>query len=124
MDRALVLRALGNLLSNAIRHAPAGSVVNGCRLSASTAGGCVLAVADEGPGLDAAAMQRLIQSREGLVPAAGQGVGFGLLFVQRVAQRHRRRIGRAGRRQRARLRVRADARRCIRESLIADPALP
>jgi CHASE2 domain-containing sensor protein/signal transduction histidine kinase len=88
MDRALVLRALGNLLSNAIRHAPAGSVVN-VQLSASPTGGCVLAVADEGPGLDAAAMQRLIQSREGLVPASGQGVGFGLLFVQRVAQRHR-----------------------------------
>jgi signal transduction histidine kinase len=47
-----------------------------------------LAVTDDGPGLDATAMRHLMQSREGLVPTSGQGVGFGLLFVQRVAQRH------------------------------------
>ena len=87
MDRTLVLRALGNLLSNAIRHAPPGSVVR-VQASAATAGGCVLAVTDDGPGLDATAMRHLMQSREGLVPTSGQGVGFGLLFVQRVAQRH------------------------------------
>lgn len=87
MDRALVLRALGNLLSNAIRHAPPGSVVR-VQAFATKAGGFVLSVTDTGPGLGTAAMQRLMQSREGLVPASGDGVGFGLLFVQRVAQRH------------------------------------
>ena len=33
-------------------------------------------------------MQRLMESHDGLVPAGALGVGFGLLFVQRVAQRH------------------------------------
>lgn len=90
LDRALVLRALGNLLSNAIKHSPDGGVVE---LTAQASdGGCVLAVSDQGPGLGPAAMQRLQQVNEGLVPAVAQGVGFGLLFVQRVAQRHRGRL--------------------------------
>ncbi len=89
MDRALVLRALGNLLSNAIKHSPPGACV---RLSARVAGDargvCTLGVTDQGPGLDAEAVQRLGRHHDGLVPTGAQGVGFGLLFVQRVAQRH------------------------------------
>ena len=87
LDRALVLRALGNLLSNAIKHSPQGG-----RVQRSAHGrpvrGCCFAVVDEGPGLDAAAMQRLAEQQDGLVPTAAGGVGFGLLFVQRVARRH------------------------------------
>ena len=88
LDRALVLRAIGNLLSNAIKHSPRGGRV---RLWASAAGGgqgCHFVVEDEGPGLDAAALQRLARQQDGLAPAAAGGVGFGLLFVQRVARRH------------------------------------
>lgn len=91
VDRALVLRALGNLLSNAIKNSPAGSAVrvDAYALSAEGEGeGAVLVVSDQGPGLDDAAIRRLLQERDGLVPRAGEGVGFGLLFVQRVAQRH------------------------------------
>jgi len=33
-------------------------------------------------------MRRLMTAHDGLVPRGGAGVGFGLLFVQRVAQRH------------------------------------
>lgn len=87
LDRALVLRALGNLLSNAIGHAPGGSVVQ-LAASPGAPGFVHFTVTDEGPGLDAAAMQRLMLQHEGLVPAGGHGVGFGLLFVQRVAHRH------------------------------------
>jgi signal transduction histidine kinase len=87
MDRALVLRALGNLLSNAIKYSPADG-----RVTASTRqtpeGGCCFAIADQGPGLGAEALQRLAQSQDGLAPASSGGVGFGLLFVQRVARRH------------------------------------
>jgi CHASE2 domain-containing sensor protein/signal transduction histidine kinase len=91
MDRALVLRALGNLLSNAIKHSPRGATV---RLQALRADGpgCVFEVADRGPGMDAQARQRLA-SHEGLLPTAAGGVGFGLLFVQRVARRHGGRLG-------------------------------
>ena len=87
VDRALVVRALGNLLSNAIKNSPPGAAV---RVSVLPPGaeGAGFRVGDEGPGLDAAAMQRLMLQHEGLVPRAEDGVGFGLLFVQRVAQRH------------------------------------
>jgi len=87
VDRALVLRALGNLLSNAIRHSPAGAAVE-LEVQPLATGGCTVRVTDQGPGLDEAAMQHLMQDQEGLVPRASAGVGFGLLFVQRVAQRH------------------------------------
>jgi len=89
VDRALVLRALGNLLSNAIKNSPAGSAVRvDVHAPADGDEGAVFVVSDQGPGLDDAAIRRLMQERDGLVPRAGEGVGFGLLFVQRVAQRH------------------------------------
>jgi CHASE2 domain-containing sensor protein/signal transduction histidine kinase len=88
MDRALVLRALGNLLSNAIKNSPPGAAVT-LSAAATPAGGLVFRVADQGRGLAAADLQRLMQTHEGLVPVDGRGVGFGLLFVQRVAARHR-----------------------------------
>lgn len=91
VDRALVLRALGNLLSNAIKNSPAGATVRLALLAPGTEG-AGFAVSDEGPGLEGAAMQRLMQQHEGLVPRAQDGVGFGLLFVQRVAQRHAGRL--------------------------------
>ena len=87
LDRALALRALGNLLSNAIGHSPAGGCVQLAARSEPGAG-CCFTVSDQGPGLSAEALQRLLQSQDGLVPTAAKGVGFGLLFVQRVARRH------------------------------------
>lgn len=91
MDRALVLRALGNLVSNAIRHGPVDSEVS---LSATVlaTGRLSLAVDDQGPGLDAEALLRLNEGESGLVPVQARGVGFGLLFVQQVAKRHRGRL--------------------------------
>lgn len=91
VDRALVLRALGNLLSNAIRHSPAGGTVN-LAVRPEGAGGCTFRVADQGPGLEEAAMQQLMRDHDGLVPRRSDGVGFGLLFVQRVALRHHGRL--------------------------------
>ena len=87
VDRALVQRALGNLLSNAIRHSPAGATVV-LRVEPAPEGGGLFRVIDQGPGLDDAALLRLAVARDGLVPRGGAGVGFGLLFVQRVAARH------------------------------------
>lgn len=87
VDRALVLRALGNLLSNAIKNSPRGACVRVQPLSMGP-DGAGLAVADQGPGLDDQAMHALMLGHEGLVPRPGAGVGFGLLFVQRVAERH------------------------------------
>lgn len=88
LDRALVARALGNLLSNAIKHSPAGAEVALTVTVSAQPRGCRFLVADQGRGLAPEAVQRLLQAHDGLVPAESRGVGFGLLFVQRVAQRH------------------------------------
>lgn len=88
VDRALVLRAIGNLLSNAIKHSPPGGTVRLDPLPAAPGAAAGYRISDQGPGLDDAAMRRLMSAHDGLVPRGGDGVGFGLLFVQRVAQRH------------------------------------
>lgn len=93
LDRALVARALGNLLSNAIKHSPAGAEVALALRPAEQAGECRFLVADQGRGLAPEAVQRLLQAHDGLVPTGSRGVGFGLLFVQRVAQRHGGHLG-------------------------------
>lgn len=87
MDRPLLLRALGNLVSNAIKHSPAGGVVD-----LQTALGeerLILRVRDSGPGLTPEQRQKLHQEAQGLPAGDARGVGLGLLFVQRVAARHR-----------------------------------
>lgn len=97
MDRALVQRAVGNLVSNAIKHSPAGgSVTILMRLEAGDAAGAealCLTVCDQGPGLSAAQRERLNQGDdEGLPAGDAGGVGLGLQFVQIVARRHRGRL--------------------------------
>ncbi len=86
LDRALVARALANLLSNALHHSPpAGTVRLRAWLDASAA---VFEVADEGPGLAAVQQQALAQADGGLRSGHAAGVGLGLRFVQRVARIH------------------------------------
>lgn len=85
-DRALVSRALANLLSNALRHSPPGGTVRvQARLDAGTA---VFEVCDDGPGLAPAQQQELAQADGGLRSSHAAGVGLGLRFVQRVARLH------------------------------------
>ncbi|WP_158219921.1 CHASE2 domain-containing protein [Ideonella sp. A 288] len=86
MDRPLMLRAIGNLLANAIRHSPVGG-----RVQASMRvqdGRWVLCLRDEGPGLSDSQLAQLARGDEGAAVRDPQGVGLGLLFVQRVARRH------------------------------------
>lgn len=90
LDRLLVARAIGNLVSNAIKHAPRGSRVE---LSARVeAAQLAVQVLDAGEGLSEAQMAQLAQGEEGREQGAAvrdaRGVGLGLLFVQRVARRH------------------------------------
>lgn len=79
-------RALGNLLQNALRHAPGGPVELGCE---AQAGRLVFSVLDRGPGIPperAAAMfepfARLDDSRS---PQTG-GAGLGLTIVRELAR--------------------------------------
>jgi hypothetical protein len=92
LDRALVRRALGNLASNAIKHSPRGGSVTLAARLADDDGTLILAVTDEGPGLTPAQCRQLEQEAQGLPAGDARGVGLGLLFVQRVAARHRGRL--------------------------------
>lgn len=86
LDRALVVRALANLVGNAVRHSPAGGVV---RVSAEgDAQTLVLRVRDAGPGLAPDQAAALRTGDDGVRVAGPRGVGLGLVFVQRVVRRH------------------------------------
>jgi CHASE2 domain-containing sensor protein/signal transduction histidine kinase len=90
LDRLLVARAIGNLVSNAIKHAPRDSRVEvSARRDATQFSVQVL---DAGMGLSAAQMAQLTEGEtggeQGVAVRDARGVGLGLLFVQRVARRH------------------------------------
>jgi signal transduction histidine kinase len=85
IDRDLVLRAIGNLLGNAMKYGPTDAEV-ACAIDAHD--DCwALAVSDRGPGIDAAQRLRLFQPYQRL-HAGADGVGLGLVFVKTVADRH------------------------------------
>ncbi len=86
LDRQLVVRAIANLVSNAIKHSPRGGVVE---LHNELQGGQVLlSVRDHGGGLSTEQIERIGRGDEGAAVHDARGVGLGLLFVQRVARRH------------------------------------
>jgi hypothetical protein len=92
MDRALVQRAVGNLVSNALKHSPTGGGVTIWVRLGVEPGVLCLTVCDQGPGLSPAQRERLNQGDEGLPAGDAGGVGLGLQFVQLVARRHRGRL--------------------------------
>lgn len=86
VDRALVTRAIGNLVSNALKHSPRGQTV---WVSAGVVQGrLVVQVRDHGPGLSDGQLRQLHAGNQGASVQDARGVGLGLLFVQRVARRH------------------------------------
>lgn len=90
LDRLLVARAIGNLVSNAIKHAPRDSRVEISARCEPTQ--FSVQVLDQGEGLSEAQMAQLAHGEEGgeqgVAVRDARGVGLGLLFVQRVARRH------------------------------------
>ncbi len=86
-DLALVERALGNLIDNALRHvAPGGHVAVRGRRDGDRA---VLEVVDDGEGLDPALFERVFERFFQAERArGGEGSGLGLAIVRRVAVLH------------------------------------
>lgn len=86
-DRDRVAQILGNFLSNALRHAPAGSTVTiGGR---RRAGAVELSVADAGPGLDASQIGQVFERFYRLDPSRTRGeggAGIGLAIVRALAE--------------------------------------
>ncbi len=88
-DRALLCRALANVLHNAIKFSPAGGHVH-CAI-AERGSQWVVSVRDQGPGIAPELQGRLFAPFQRLHdrshPAIG-GVGLGLALVHTVVQRH------------------------------------
>ncbi|MEZ4332242.1 MAG: ATP-binding protein [Myxococcota bacterium] len=90
LDPSLFLRALGNLLDNALAHTPAGGAI---RLRGAVERGdrdrVRLEVEDEGPGVPDAMRERLFE-RFARAPRAapGSGVGLGLPIARTIARAH------------------------------------
>jgi PAS domain S-box-containing protein len=87
IDAAQMERACENLVTNALQHAPAGSVVRlGGRVAPDHARPVVLlTVEDEGPGLPAEDLERIF---EPFFTRRSGGTGLGLSIVQRVVEAH------------------------------------
>lgn len=79
-----VLQIAVNLVGNAVRHAPSGSVV---RVEAGfDADGTWLSVADEGAGIALEDQERVFDKFVRLDPGAGEGSGLGLYISRRLAR--------------------------------------
>jgi two-component system, OmpR family, heavy metal sensor histidine kinase CusS len=89
----LFQRALSNLLSNALTHAPQGSTVE-IECLATRDGGTTIAVSDAGPGIDTPHRARIFDrfyrtdpARQNLASGTG-GAGLGLAIVRSIMQLH------------------------------------
>jgi signal transduction histidine kinase len=87
LNHARLVLALGNLVDNALRHAPAGSVVTVESSHGEAEGSDVVecTVRDEGPGFRA---EDLPQVFEPFFTRRRGGTGLGLALVQRIAHEH------------------------------------
>jgi len=80
-DRSGMQRAVGNLVSNAAKHAEDRVV-----LTASSAQGLVrIAVDDNGPGISAVDRKKVFEPFVRLEAASQRGIGLGLALVRRIA---------------------------------------
>ncbi|RAI56189.1 two-component sensor histidine kinase [Roseicella frigidaeris] len=87
-DSDLVTQMLSNLLDNAVKHGRPGGRI-GLRLAPAPAGGAVLVVEDDGPGIPAEARGAVLHRFHRLDAArATPGTGLGLALVKAVAELH------------------------------------
>jgi two-component system sensor histidine kinase KdpD len=87
VDAALIEQALGNLLENAAKHTPSGTVV---RLRAQRRDGeLVVSVEDFGGGLPAGDVERVFAKfHRGSMEGAGSGMGLGLAICRAIVRLH------------------------------------
>ncbi len=97
-DGARLQQVLGNLLTNAITHTPAGTPIEVAVGTGAEGDTAVVEVRDHGPGIDPAAARRVFERFFRADPARsrsdrGGGSGLGLAIVAAIAQRHGGRVG-------------------------------
>ena len=92
VDKALLARAIENLVSNAIRYSPAGGALRiGARRAteAVTCGAYVIDLDDEGPGIPAAERESVFEPFvRGSSSREGEGKGLGLYIAASVIKGH------------------------------------
>jgi signal transduction histidine kinase len=91
-DEGLLMQAIGNLVSNGLRHTPAGGAVNVRAVRAAGPAGAPvvrLAVTDSGAGIPEEQLDRIFERfyRGGTTPA-GRRFGLGLAIVAEIVARH------------------------------------
>jgi two-component system, OmpR family, heavy metal sensor histidine kinase CusS len=89
-DRTMVARAIGNLLSNALRYAPAGSTV-ALVLGSERSGAVQVEVSNSGPPIAAVYQQKIFERLFRIDPAregSAQGAGLGLAIVRSIMTVH------------------------------------
>ena len=89
-DRLALQRIISNLVSNAVRHTVHGRVLVGGR---RRAGILRVTVFDTGPGIEAAAQERIFEEFYRLPSAQGHGFGLGLATVKRLCDMAGYRLG-------------------------------
>jgi two-component system, OmpR family, sensor histidine kinase QseC len=85
-DHERLVGLVRNLLDNAVRYAPAGSVVQ-VELR-SREGAVTLSIADQGPGIARELRERVFESYYRIPGSAGDGSGLGLAIVREIAAQH------------------------------------
>ncbi|OYV37380.1 MAG: hypothetical protein B7Z80_13010 [Rhodospirillales bacterium 20-64-7] len=90
-DALLFRQAVGNVLANAVRHAPPGSEIS-LAISGAPASGVEIAIADQGPGIAPEHLPRIFDRFYQTDPARGhqaaQGSGLGLSIVRSIMELH------------------------------------
>ncbi len=91
-DRELLTQALANVMENALRHTPAGTLIK-VELRARSEGGASLSVVDDGPGVNEEDLPRLVHRFfRGEHSRTTQGSGLGLSLAHAVAELHQARL--------------------------------
>jgi CHASE2 domain-containing sensor protein/two-component sensor histidine kinase len=91
-DAAALARALTNLLENAVRHSPSGSIVRASVQKEGSSGLCI--ITDQGPGLPEERRDNPFMrfgastTPQGSAKSAYRGAGLGLAFVRTAITRH------------------------------------